>query len=534
MNKLTRDTLMKRSLSVHGNRNRVTHWYQIQQRLSSSMVRTNQISIVICLIIVGLMLLILPLSSRAVISATTSQTIQGSAPYFIFNDEGSTKIDPLGYLLWIRYLSVDNEMLNASYEDRFTELTVHAEMKENELEVRPLGVWQSFNKNIDGVSLNETLKTTGSLLKVEDADGDATNNSAAGTVSITLYKNGAKAEPTSNTFDPCSSYQLKVVVGPDTEGLLLAKTQYGSPSRSASYTKREFTYTIKPNAPNPYVCYVQPNLDWKNGIYAGAVEWDSTKGFLPISTTVYPTTNSTGKNFPTTGFNYAYFNLKLAGVTAKQVIDATATSTPTTSENGEIIGIYNPGGTSGVTLELTATDAATNVLKVTLRGPNNSDAATAPKHVATLFDLKSSATNSIYRFKIDKWFIARYDVDSSYNGTNSALVYCSTLGNGENKYRLPSIVDYTNGNGEGWNGGLSGQGNTYKRAIGGGLFAEWGYTRRDATSYPSSDFENNYYWVSESVNNDSAKQYNVNSYNGYIGYSYPSNNNSGRAACVSP
>lgn len=371
--------------------------------------------------LIGTTLLNLSLSSYAGISATTVKTIQGSAPYFLL-DDGSvkSKISTTDELVGFQYIDESGSVAQADKSMNGTIIKLSSSMNQSDLLALVA---------IDGVQhqLGDVLTTPNTTLFVGDDDGDAAGTDAAGLITATLKTNGVKTRPKDIPFNPCSGvYTLEINVAEDTSGKLQAKTVYGDPYYR-DYTASTATYTLLPGSSTAYVCSAQPSLSIGTGVYAGPVsQWDSSEGFYPQSM-VDPT-----KNFPTTGFNNAYFYLIMAGTTAKQVIEST------TGESG-LTATYTPEGTSGVSVELSAGTANTNMLKVPLKGPSM-NSATIPKHVATLFDLKLGQ-DTVYRFSIDKWFIARYGVDSGYSGTtDSALTYCTNLGGG-NKYRVPSVLN---------------------------------------------------------------------------------------------
>lgn len=537
MNHLTINSLSALSIQPDKNKHKLTnHISPFKQVLHSSVkqaglyiINRNCLSNLIKLGLIGASLLVLPLSAHGVISAITSQTIQGTKPYFVLID-GTTRtpLKSINELLGFGYIDKDGNTKTADSSIAGTIVMVHKDMTVDQLITLVAR---------DGITydLNGVLASSGAKLGIDDKDGDATGVIAYGGYSAKLTKNGALVSATdTNKFDECSVYQLELkTINDETLGKIRAATEYGNPKYQdyTANTDNTVIYTLATSV--PHACYAQPNLMNGTGTYAGAVEWDSAKGFLSASTTVYPTANNTGKNFPTTGFNHAYFNLTLGGTTAKQVIFATTASTG-------LSGTYTPVGSS-VSVELSASDEKTNILKVKLLGPHDGDNhASIPKHVPTQFDLKSSTTNIVYSFKIDKWFIAKqnsspYSSDnrsSSHVNTataaNETPKYCASLGGGGNKYRVPSVLgDYTNANVTVSVGGNTG--GNYKREIGGGLFAEWGYTYNDY--YTNSDIEESYYWASES--HSSSNQYTVYSYHGFVTYGSPSNS-SIKVACVSP
>ncbi|RKS87522.1 hypothetical protein DES39_0757 [Orbus hercynius] len=487
---------------------------QHQQRFidnHKSIIKTRHyLSSLSSLINIGLIstsLVSLPLLSFASLSVTTSQTIQGSAPYFLL-DNGTEKLKILttDELIGFQYIDESGNVVIADKSMDGKVIQVNTSMNQRDL----LAVVPIDGKKY---SLSEMLTMPDSVLLVSDTDGDAKGADATGFMTATLRANSVKTVVSDTLFDWCKgTYTLEISATADTSGNLQAKTMYGDPYYR-DYETNTATYTLQPAGTAPYVCWAQPNLRMGTDQYAGpASQWDPSNGFL-LQSLDDPT-----KNFPTTGFNNAYFYLVLVGTTAKQVIAST------TGASG-LSGTYTPVGTAGIYAELSAMTANTNLLMVKLKGPDM-NSATIPMHSATVFNLQSG-TDMVYRFSIDKWFIARAGINGGYkDSANPALNYCTDLGGG-GKYKVPSVVgDYTNASIE---AGVNGN---YQRTIGGGLFAEWGYT---ANNYTDSGFEVNEYWASESViGYDDDYQYIVSSVNGSVNYTFYADDKFFRAACVSP
>lgn len=220
--------------------------------------------------------------------------------------------------------------------------------------------------------------------------------------------------------------------------------------------------------------------------------------------------------------------MTVVGETAATVIAA----------NGDTV-----NATSGSTnIQLKLTEQSTNVVRVRLSGPSSGQRSGEPSpegvSMPTEFNLYSDVghTNKIYSFSLSKWYIPKSGYGGGYPAAQS---YCAGL---SGSYRVPSVSEYTNANGNNWIWGLSGNGNKYARAIGngqqkvavgvddgkGGLFAEWG----DSSSYYSaSDWQYNNYWVIEPAS--STIQWVVGSDGGGVGATSPSNADV-RVACVSP
>lgn len=436
--------------------------------------------------------------AQALLSATTVNTIKGTAPYLTFAG-GTTKVTNTDELLGI-------ELSNGT---SYTKLT-NTSTASSPIELPAAN--QTFNDiktlipaTLTSVNLSTLIGTPYNQWGDADGDGQEVGGvSATGTLSVSLKDVNNATVNLTETLSGCKSpYTLTLT---STVGSL--ETQYGDP-RITNFNASSATYYISPKTDTPHVCFAKPNL---TNNYGTQPEWDGSEGFKVQSL------SDPSKNFPRTGFNGAFFDISIVGGTAQSVISATGT----TITQG------------GVTVTLTAQSA--NVVRVMLTGPSN--ATSGGTFTPSTFTLKSSPTNEVYNFALSKWFIAKSGNGGGYPAVQS---YCSGL---SGRYRVPSISEYTNANGSNWTEGLSGwEDNTYARAIGngkqkaavegddskGGLFAEWGFTSNQY--YTSSDFQSGYYWGAEAFS--STRQHNVLSNYGNINYVNPSNIYNS-AACVSP
>lgn len=423
-------------------------------------------------------------TGQSALSAKTANTIHGTAPYLTF--DGETKVTNTDELLGIKLSDGTSytKLTNTSTASSPIELPVADQTFSDVKTLIPV--------TLTTVNLSTLISSPYNRWGDDDGDGlGAVGVSATGSLSLSLKDVNNNPVGLTDTLEGCKSpYTLTLT---STEGAL--STQYGDP-HSTSFTTTSTSYYIKPKFNAPYVCFARPNLMFN---YGSQAEWISTKGFklqdlgLPSS------------NFPRTGFHGAFFDLTVVGATVDDVMTATG---PTISLGGVTVGL---------------TSQSTNVVRVTLTGPNN--ASGGGSFTPSSFIIKSSATNEIYSFELSKWYVAKSGGAGGYSATQT---YCSGLTGG---YRVPSVSEYTNGNGSGWTGGLSGwSNNTYARAIGGGLFAEWGFAYNGY--YSSSDFQYNRYWA---VEQDSSRtyQYHVLSPFGGIAYADPSTIEYS-AACVTP
>ncbi len=441
-----------------------------------------------------LVLLGLTISSNAIaLSAITVKTIQGSAPYLSFDRKG-TKANSTEHLLSItlsdgRQYSIRN---NPSSENNPIELPAVDQKLKDIKKFIPEG--KSVVTLTDVVSTNKFWK---------DDDGDS-SISVTGNLTMTVQNVDGKIVNENTELNACYS-PYKITLTSDS-GIL--STQYGKP-RSTEFKGGSVSYYLTPKVAVPYACFAQPTLRYNGNVlvsYRGPVEqWDDDKGFKPQDI------NSPASNFPTIGAKGMYFDLTVAGASAKEL---TYSKWPTDSN-----------------IDLSIKQGSRyNIARIELTGPSDSNKGQTSSVVPTYFNIYSdkAKTNVIYRFMISKWFVAK---PTYSGGLEAAKAYCSSLGNG---YRLPHIVEMTNANNDivAWAGGLSGQPNNFQRRIGGGFFAEWGYT--DNEYYVNSDFirdDINFdYWTADPFYGG-VQNYTVFSKQGNIGHYYFVHNET-RVVCV--
>lgn len=471
MSSLTSKALIVAPLSTQQYEDEIPYSHQIKQCLSAFLDKVVHLLVVSRLSLVTVILAVLPLSSHAAISATTSKSIQGTAPYFVLN---GTALNTTDDLLGFYYKDAEGNTQFVDGSSKNTTIIVSPTMKIDELVALV---------DIDGMdhSLNNIVQTAGAKITIEDNDGDATvgHISANGSLRATLKRNDTIVQPTNGTLslDPCEGvYTLEIASTADNGMMYLqSRTTYGAPNYR-EYSANTVLYTLA--IQQPYICYAQPNLAYKMPRDTSTDEWDIAKGFIPLSTESHQTTNNNMLNFPTTGFNYAYFNLTLAGATAQQVIKSTADS------RGEVR-VPN----SEVYLQLEPDTTRENVLKVILRGPSYTSPA-KDAHKKTTFDLRVG-NNSVYSFVISKWFIAIPDTYNNVEHLSELQELCAAYGGDTGHFRVPSPTDFTNAiiNFETLTS------NTGYRAVGGGLFKEWG--RVWETYYLGSDFVKDFYFTDD-------------------------------------
>lgn len=412
------------------------------------------------------------LSSNAIaaLSATTTNVIHGSEPYLTF-DGGVTKA-----------ITTD-ELVSITLSDgkKYTAIdSVYSAKNPIKLPVARQKLKDIKTLIPDGskkVTLTDVISKNGYW---NDHDGDGSISSTGYLIMEAEDVNGNIINSDTELTGCNSPYKITLT---SSDGVL--STEYGIPP-SSTFIGSNAIYYIIPKEPE--VCFAQPNLTFNgkdNVSYRGpANQWDDTKGFKPQNI------NDPISNFPTMGAEGLFFNL---------VMDRKGIS--------EEVRYSKLPKNSGIDLKITSQDKNSNIVKVELIGPGHgSNAAQAATAVPTTFTIYSDKekVNKIYSFQINKWFIIKPGDGYGYSRSRS---YCDNL-----NYRIPDILELTNANGNGWKGGLSGQPNIYQRRIGGGLFAEWGYTSNDY--YKNSTFEYHHVWTSLVYN--SSRRYLVFAYNGDV------------------
>ncbi len=470
-------------------------------------------------------LLILSPLCYSVLSATTTNVTLGSAPYFTY-DGGLTRTLSTDGLLGIT-LS-DGTLIIPSLNAAFPKATVNKSTPQNPIELPELG--QTFadvrtNIPLDTPELSDKDPTQMIELNTfvnepyhywGDVDGD-TDAVATGTLSLAIKDNIGRKVKRSDSLNACyAPYTLTLDAS---EGVL--STLYGLP-KSIEFMASNATYYIKPKTDVPYVCNIMPNLA-SSGLPltdGPAEQWDPKRGFK---------TQDLAKpqhNFPTIGTYGLYFDLRIVNAKGAQIYYSKSPSKSNVSIS---------------LVPLPNSDPSVDTLLVNLLGPKEGDTAAQAKFTPTTFTFYAdkAKTQVIYRFKLRQWGIVKTVPAASYN---EAQPFCDNLG-----YRIPSIAELTNANGNGWQGGLKGQGNNYQRrisvtsssriteanplGINGGLFSEWGHV--NDKYYQISYFMSNYYWANEPLISNESTLYPLVSYDGSISYEKETYPNVG-VVCISP
>lgn len=481
--------------------------------------------------VVSLISMIFTVNANA-LTAVTINKINGSKPYLTF-DKGKTKVISTEGLLSVtlpdgrQYVS-SGDMAhlypNAIVND--STMTNPIILNKGELDFVNIKTFvplkKEGNSNYPSVALNSLIKLY-NYWGDDDGDGNVT---ATGSLTLSwINKQGQNvtsmiSNNTITALDPCDApYQLNIQT---TDGLL--STQYGIPN-TTRFNAATSVYYITPKIDMPYVCYAQPNFSMDQSY---GPNWVSKKGFRVDNI------DNVANNFPTTGSNGLHFYLLLAGITPNQVIAA----------NGATV--FPENGNKTVNLSLTVEQTQNwngqpqLALKILLNGPTQD--STNKSFTPSEFKLYSDNNHSqlLYNFKIERWYITKIE---QANGYENAKAFCNNLGA---TYRIPGVEDFTNGNGYGWENGIPGQGNSYRRQISykngdkwvGGLMNEWGYLSNTSTDYPAAKNwdGSGIYWTSLAVPNMYGLIYDINNgmySQGYIGYNMPSTLTH-RVVCVSP
>ncbi|MWP62575.1 hypothetical protein [Gilliamella sp. Pas-s25] len=416
------------------------------------------------------------------LSAKTTDTIQGSAPYFTF-DGGRTRVTTTEDLLSI-WLS-DGTQITPSNNPSTPISPIKLPNAGDTLANVNMMIPASTN-----FILLSDLVTRYHYWGDDDGDGLGTNGViATGSLSVSITDKNDQIIDRSDALDICKA-PYKMVLN-NMAGSL--STQYGVPSHSI-FDYGTATYYINPNLPAT-VCYARPNLQHGTGSFKGPDSiWDSDKGFIPqsINPLLY------GSNFPTTGADGLYFDLDIRGVDPSQL-----TWKPVTHE-----------GITATVARITANDSwipnrPEVVTRVTLTGPearaqkdNVNPSRISKPNLPKEFELvgRDSDGNAVvkYGFVLQKWFINRGDKSDT---ASNQVAWCRSLG-----YRLAQVKDLTNAVCSGLNSGEycqdaigatpAGSDNFYQRQIGAGFFTEWD----QIYDYAGIDFALRY-WTSDTAGN---------------------------------
>jgi hypothetical protein len=444
-------------------------------------------------------LLGLMVSTKAIaLSATTTNIIQGSAPYLSM-DGGVTKAMSEEGLIGIKFpdgsvyiapgantdLYPDAKVDNSSFN---TPIILPSEAK-TFADIQTL-VPLAGNSHYPRIDLNNLISEPYNYWGDADGDGNASATGRLKAKWLDADNKDITAEIKANPnrlLNGCDvPYQLTMTA---TNGTL--STEYGVP-KTSTFNEISHTYYLGVKADKPSACYAYPNsrFDSRFSEVMGGPNWVELAGFKVNDA------DKPSDNFPTTGTNGLHFFLLLSGITPEQIIAANGATV--SAESGH-----------GVTLSLSADEVNWNEwynekdrerwntrpielrrgLKIKLKGPTieSKDKRFLPSAFKLYAD--SSHTHLLYSFKIERWYInnpLNYGENGEvvYNSMTheQAIQFCQGLGS---HYRLPDVNDYTNGDQSwlGWSGGLPDRETSlYQRRLSfklgnrwvGGLFNEWG------------------------------------------------------------
>jgi hypothetical protein len=446
-------------------------------------------------------LLLTCVANAKMLSASTSNIIEGTAPYLTF-DGGITKATQTDGLLSIKLsdATVISPMSNTSSLSKPIVLPSASDTFANVLMFLPT--------TRNSISLNTLVRAPYNYWGDNDGDGQGRRGiTATGRLRVRIKDKNNRTVSRVDILDICNApYKMELS---NTNGSL--KTRYGVPNQTI-FGVDAVTYYFTPES-SAKVCYAKPELQESIGRYAGPAEmWDTRKGFIPQATTP----SSYASNFPTTGANGLYFDLDIGGrgsLTWPSITQGGITATMTPDANG-----------TTVRVTLTGPASTKNEQNADLPGPLQAGIPNLPQ----IFELKgydSSGKEVVkYGFELKKWFVNR-GLRTAEAANQEA--WCSSIG-----YRIIQVKDVTNATCDGSSSCQnavgatpSSRGNNYHRRIGGGLFSEWARL----ANYSGSGFSNLSYWTSDVTGE---RLFHVYSYNGRVYRADPIGNYYG--VCVYP
>jgi hypothetical protein len=431
-------------------------------------------------------------SSQAVMSQTTRNVINGTAPYLTF-DGGLTRATNVDKLLGITLPSGTHIIPNTNTSGLSNPIEL-PNASDNLVDIiMPVPV------GTDSVELSKLIGPPNNYWGDDDGDSDFT---VTGSLTLSIVDKEGHEVDRRDTLDICRA-PYKVTLS-SSGGTL--STRYGFPN-SSNFSASSAIYYINPKA-SPEVCFVRPSLqygsnnehDFSGHNFAGPLNiWNPDKGFLIQSTAPA----HYDRNFPTTGAHNLYFDLDIGGVNVGQLSWSSVTH-------------------HGITASMTP-DSSRARVRVTLTGPHATSAqqiSDSPGNIPrpslpAIFELvgRDGSGRAVvkYGFELKQWFVNRGDALNNYSSSSS---WCNSIG-----YQMPRVRDLTNARCTGINSGYlcqgsvgalpSSSGNHYQRRIGSGFFTEWGYMR----TYTGANFDNFYYWTGDVIGYN---QFEVSSHNGRI------------------
>ncbi|OCG18531.1 hypothetical protein A9G22_04375 [Gilliamella sp. App2-1] len=428
-------------------------------------------------------------SELQALSATTTNIIQGSAPYLTL-DGGITKAYDIDGLLSITL----SDGITITPKQQSTPFTPVVLPRAGET-FADISMFVPSSTN--SISLSELIGDPYNYWGDDDGDGQGVNGvTATGSLRVTITDKRGKEVSRNEVVSVCDNKKpYKVELHSSGSSL---STQYGTPNTS-TFEDNTATYYISPT-PSASICYLKtdnmPIDEMKD--FKGPIDiWEPRKGFVPQSTT----SASYIRNFPTTGADGLYFYLDIVG-------------------SGPLI--WPPVTQGGITASMIPNKRGTRV-RVTLTGPeardqwNDDKPHQIPQPTLPLtFELEGKDSNGQtvlkYGFVLQKWFVSRGNKSESVANT---AIWCTSLG-----YRFPQVKDLTNASCSNGNVALCkgsvgatppSNNNNYQRQIGASLLSEWGRL----LSYPDYRFTL-YFWTNDAK--DSINNFMVSSDDGMISH----------------
>ncbi|XKM14578.1 hypothetical protein RCS94_05225 [Orbaceae bacterium ac157xtp] len=392
-------------------------------------------------------------SSYGALSATSANTIKGNAPWFT----GQSGAKKLGFVVDGISYSEANPVLGGTNTSKDKIIS---------------GVQKNFNGGlklsdfvVTGLTANDFSPTT----DYYDADGDlgytlATDAFSMGSVTYDWYEGNTRLDKTNQTVMNqtlgCGSSLSLPLTLKITLPNVKVKSRYGNPKERGE-TNLVQMYKIGSESG---ICFAKPNSLWwqnawgisgnsTNGGGYNSAQFDPVNGFKASLTT----------KFPTTGFPGAEFTLVTVGNPTDYTFNSND-SAVTVDTNGKVTLNSKPSG-------------------------------------AVMIKAKYNATSQVheYTFNPTTVWVRPTGAGTSNRGNYAwAIAQC-----GGNESNIPSGAQLTNSPQINYSGPVefpSGAPaiptNSYTRAVGGGVFSEWGLI--NSSNYPGSQWDSGHlYWTSD-------------------------------------
>ncbi|XKM13107.1 hypothetical protein RCS94_08745 [Orbaceae bacterium ac157xtp] len=404
-------------------------------------------------------------SSYGALSATSANTIKGKTPWFT----GQSGAKKLGFKIGnTTYSESENNLSSAPSEINY----FNAGLRLDEFEVT-----------------NFTAADFSLTADYYDADGDASYSTAIDTFSMDprtfVWKDSTDA------IIPTADYNKTLGCGSNlnlplsleiTLPKVKVRSRYGNPRESLE-TNLVQTYKIGTASgicfAKPNQMIVNPSHTWvgTNGASSSSYYWNNTyyKNRNPTNGGGYDSNQfdpvngfkaSADPKFPTTGFPKASFTLIMVG-----------------NASNYTFSVLKPDGSLLTDGSVTVgTDG-----KVTLNSK--------PTEPVTIIATFNSDPNQVHRYTFDPravWVVPKLaPVVNGYSG----YIYTSAKTACGDESKIPTRAQLTNSPLSNLDVGGTVPSNTYTRAVGGGVFGEWGVT--GSSTYPGSQWINSWYWTRE-------------------------------------